>query len=119
MSEIVINLIKKAIEDAKAHLATLEQELVRQERPRNQEANARGGRTVKRKSRGFREGSVPQAAQAILKEGPLEAEVLADRIARKVDKAMNARDLGIALSKYIRSGVIFEKYEDGRYGLKK
>ncbi|MGC2743278.1 MAG: hypothetical protein WA672_08820 [Candidatus Angelobacter sp.] len=119
MSEIVINLIKKAIEDAKANLATLEQELVRQEKAHSQEANPRGGRTIKRRSRGFRDGSVPQVAQTFLVEGPLGADVLADRISKRIGKEMNARDLGIALSKYIRQGKFFERTEDGRYGLRK
>jgi hypothetical protein len=119
MSEIVISLLKKAIEDSKAELAKLESELAKQERLHRQETDGRGNRPVRRKSRGFRDGSVPQVAELILREGPLEGDVLADRVSKKIQKEMDARDLGIALSKYLRKGLVFQKTEDGLYALKK
>jgi hypothetical protein len=119
MSEIIIDLLRKAIEDTRARLVQLEAELAEQERARSQGMNGRRGGSVRRKRRGFRDGSIPQIAELILREGPLEGDALADRVSKKVQKEMNARDLGIALSKYIRKGLVFQRTEEGLYALKK
>jgi hypothetical protein len=120
MSEIVIDLLKKAIEDTRVHLARLEAELVEQEKAMERaQSNGRSARVIRRRRRGLREGSIPQVAESVLREGPMDADALAATVSQKTGKEISARDLGIGLGRYIRKGQTFQKTEEGLYALNK
>jgi len=120
MSEILIDLLKKAIEDTRGHLAKLESELVDQEKAMERaQSNGRSMRVMRRRRRGLREGSIPQIAASVLREGPMDADALATTVSEKTGKKISARDLGIGLGRYIRKGQMFQKTEAGLYALNK
>jgi hypothetical protein len=121
MSAIVIELLRKAIDETRSHLARLESELVDQEiaMERSQSASGRLGRASRRKRRGLRNGSIPQIAESILRDGQLSGIALAEKVSQKTGKEINVRDLGIGLGRYIRKGIVFQKTEEGLYALKK
>lgn len=104
----LIEALEKAVRDAQEELR----------RARAALAALRGKDSPRgRKKSGPRAGSIPAAAQAALKDAqkPLSAEEIATRIG----KGKNARDVSVALARYVSRGDIFAKNTEGKYELLK
>lgn len=95
-------------------------ELLRRRKEALAALQGKSGSGKNNRSRGFREGSIPAAAHAVLKgKQPLSLDDLAAAIKGKTKGTVkDSRALSVALSKYVRDGKYFVIHADGKYGAK-
>ena len=111
MSEAA-RVILQAIDEHKRQIKELESALKKldEDVPRKRQ----------RKKTGLREGSMPFRVQEILKAAgkPLPAADISERLSKAGD-SVETRVIASALNKYIESGRVFMRTDDGMYTLAK
>ena len=113
MSEAVRTALQVAIETKRRELAELEMAL----RKHDAESTTANGKSKRRrKSTGFKQGSVPSLVQDILKSRgvSMPAAELSDELKKK-GKDVDSRVIASSLNRYI--GKVFERSTEGFYRL--
>ena len=74
--------------------------------------------TGRKQARGFRPGSIPALAHAVLKAAKLLSLKELTSHLKKQNASLDARKVSIALNRYVRGGQHFTLSEDGKYGIR-